>query len=320
MSRRRTVLVGIAVTLLAGLAAGQEHPERIGLWNEDRNAWISAFHADAVAATSGSVAATSGSEIYYSTGKYWTVKRIEDQAADFDQRFGSAKEHGLEEGTYPSLDFCEPEPEVAILGQGPFPETQSLDGTLLLAEVAATATVSEIIPGFSRMGGPMILLVLSDVTTLTDRSPVPAYALLRVRSMVIHDKVFCDRDVHFTYQPQVGDRIVAIGSWDRGVVTFGPKTTSLFGKIDGSGTPHWQSWNVPSYDVGDLASVVARLNQMESEGLLSTTRHLSRLEYMAAERHEFADALGHSECPVSRIDTGTDGRLSVDVSCTETNR
>ena len=126
--------------------------------------------------------------------------------------------------------------------------------------------------------------------------------------------------MHFTYQPQVGDRVVAVGSWDRGVVTFGPKTTSLFGKTDGSGTPHWQSWNVPSYDVGDLASVVARLNQMESEGLLSTTRHLSRLEYMAAKRHEFADALGYSECPVSRIDTGTDGRLSVDVSCTETNR
>lgn len=209
---------------------------------------------------------------------------------------------------------------MVILGQGPFPETQSLDGTLLLAEVAATATVSNIIPGFSRTGGPAVLLVLSDVTTLTGRSPVLDYVLLPVRSMVIHDKVFCDRDADFTYQPQVGDRIVAIGSWDRGVVTFGPITTGLLGKIGGSGTPRWQSWNVPSYDVGHLASVVARLDQMESEGLLSTTRHLSRLEYSAGERHEFAAALGYSGCPVSRIATDTDGRLSVELSCRETNR
>ena len=299
--------------LLAGLAAGQEHPERTGLWGEDRNAWVAASHADAVAATSGSDAhGELSSDI-----DHWTVERIEAQAADFNERFGSAKEHGLEEGAYPSLDFCAPEPEVVILGQGPFPETQSLEGTLLLAEVAATATVSQIIPGFSIMGGPVVLLALSDVTTLTDRSPVPDYVLLPVRSMVIHDKVFCDRDVHFTYQPQVGDRIVAIGSWDRGVVAFGPMTTGLFGKLDGS---DWQSWNVRGVAVRDLAAVVARLDQLESEGLLSTTRHLSRLEYMAAERHEFADALGYSGCPVSKIDTGTDGRPSVAVSCRETNR
>lgn len=183
--RSKTIQVGIAVMLLAGPAAGQEHPGRTGLWGEDRNAWVAASHADAVAATSGSDASWRAVKRH----PHWTVERIEAQAADFNERFGSAKQHGLEEGTYPSLDFCEPEPEVVIMGQGPFPETQSLEGTLLLAEVAATATVSQIIPGFSIVsGGPVVLLALSDVTTLTDRSPVPDYVLLPVRSMVIHDK------------------------------------------------------------------------------------------------------------------------------------
>ena len=314
MKRSRRIRVTILAAMLAVPAVAQEHPDRIGRWGEDRYAWIAASQIGAVA-TAGDLAtlAETSSDV-----DFWTVERIGEQIADFTGRFGSAEEQGLAEGSYPSTDFCY-EPEIVVLGQGPFPETKSLDGTLLLAEVAVTATVSGIVPGFSIMGGPTVLLNLSDVTLLTDRSPIPQYALLPLRSMVINGSVFCDAIVGFAYQPQVGDRIALFGSWDRGVVPLGPVTTSMIGKVGDSGTA-WNSWSVSVDRVGDVDSVIARISEMESEGLLATTLHLSRQAYMAEDRHDFADALGYGDCSVSGIDTGGDGRLNLDLSCRETER
>lgn len=300
------------IALLAVPMVAQEHPERIGRWDTDRSAWVAASQVGVVA-TVGDLA------VLVETTRettLWTVERIGIQIEDFARRFESAEKHGLEEGSYPSPDFCY-KPKILVEGQGPFPETSSLDGTLLLAEVAVTATVSEIVPGFSVMGGPTVLLALSDVTTLTSRSPVPVYALLPLKSMVINGSVFCHADLTLTYQPQIGDRIALFGAWDRGVVPLGPRTTSLIGKLDNSGTVDWNSWNV---FVDDPASVTSRLNEMESKGLLSTTTHLARQEYMAQERQVFAASLGYDDCMVSGIETGTEGELTPDLFCREPER
>ena len=118
--------------------------------------------------------------------------------------------------------------------------TTSFAATLLLSEVAVGAEVSNIIPGFTILGGPAVLLELSSVDVWRSDSPDPEYALVPLRSLVIGGSVFCDEDVGTDYLPQLGTSVIVIGAWgDKAVVPYGPKTTGVLLETKDDGTLKW---------------------------------------------------------------------------------
>lgn len=307
MTKLLAGLVALLLPLAAFLATplvAQDHPETLGSLGEGRHAWVAASHF-----TDNHV-------------DDWLVANLQHQIDGFARRFGSIEEQGLAEGDYPSAAFCT-KPMVSVVGSPPIPEIMNLDGTLLLSEVAVTATVDEIIPGFSIFGGPSVLLALSDVVALTDRSPSPAYALMRIESMVINGSVFCDvdssPDATFDYQPSIGDRVVVIGAWDKGVVEIGYLRTSLFGKIDGE-VVDWYSWNVARPRPRAIDVLLGRIEALETQGLMASTLHLARQEYISSDRMEFADQLRHNTCPIANLTEIDGGQLIPSLICRETDR
>ena len=304
---RRGATAGIALlaVVLGGVTFAQDHPDTIGRFGTDRHAWLAASHLDDV---------LDNLDPAY-------LDQIERQIADFNHRFGSTEEQGLAENSYSSSSFCAaPRFPGITSGHGGIMETTSIDGTLLLAEVAVIATVTKIIPGFSALGGPTVLLELSDTAPLTNRSPVPEYSLVPLKSMVINGSVFCHhgRD-GFDYRPQVGDRLVLIGPWTKSAVTFGAVTTSLLGKLNGDDGPEWHTWNVAPWP-NDFDDLVEHIAALESKGLLSATAHIASQRYGTDDRGEIGSAIGLSRCPVTGLNETTDGRLIPELSCDETDQ
>ena len=319
-SSARILVLGIATTLLAGLAAGQEYPESLGDSLGDWPLWRAASKS---VEPDGSIrwSLPDFGEIDRATA-IWAREKIDQ----FRNKFGSAESQGLEELSYPSQTYCYVPGYETVTTLLPDPEVGTLDGTLLLSEVAVTATVSEIIPGFSGAAGPMVLLRLSDGAQLTDRSPIPAYVLLPLQRMVIGGFPFChDRNEGVDYGPELGDRVVVIGSWYSSIVLLGKQETGMLFKLepDGRLQPVYASGSTEVLE--RIGSLTAYLGRLESGGLLEATEHVARQSPGARDRLEFARAIrssvaGRDGCPVAGLSVSSDGAWNLSFDCPEAER
>jgi len=146
-------------------------------------------------------------------------EKFEYQMAKFKRLFGSAAEHGLDDGVVAPKKFCPPE---LSLGWGD-KIAENLGSILLLSEVAVKATIDSVALGFSAGGSPKALVRLKDVEPLTRRSPSPEYAVFPIGQLVARGHVFCGNrgqigtgEYRGPYQPRAGSRIVVTGGWRDG--------------------------------------------------------------------------------------------------------
>jgi len=298
----------VLAAVIGPAAYAQNYPERIGEMYGDGAVWIAALKS---VEPDGSVtwAVPDLAQV-----DPWTAKVARKQIDDFKSRFGSIADHGLEDLSYPPLRFCTDE-DLSDVATIPDVLPRSVDGALLLSEVAVTATVSEIVPGFSGMGGPMAMLHLSDVSALTSRSPIPDYALVHLKRMVIDGTVFCDRDLGVDYKPGVGDRVVVIGSWFNGVVPQGYLTGGIFRRIAPGGTIDPLPWQT----IRSLDALQGNVDRLESKGLLAETAQVARALY-SKERSTLSQAVdrptaGGARCRVDNLSTFEDGSWTVEFDC-----
>ena len=208
------------------------------------------------------------------------------QSEQFREKFGSAREHGLVEGQLPPDRFCTVRGiggGLAILG----PDSGTrFGGALLLAEVAAIATVKEIIPGFTYGAWAESLLVLEDATPLHDFSPIPSYALVQVGRVVAEDRVFCG-GYGMEFDPVIGSRVVVLGSWHQAVVPFGPGHSGAFAVVGKDGhSLHWQ-YAPRRTELDNLVDLQARVDEAVAGNLFSLTADLIHLEEGSRERRKF---------------------------------
>ncbi len=242
--------------------------------------------------------------------------------------------YGLEDGL-PSQEqeFCAP--RFPLFVSPPAPESGRFDTTLLLSDVAVSATIGEAIPGFDHLGNPVMLFPLSDGVPLRGSSPIPGYALVPVDRMVYRGRVFCrlvgPRFWETDDPPEVGDRVVVIGHWtDGGVVRLGLVLTAALALIDDDGErlewpfPFARRYPDTPASMRDLSS---RVGEAESGGLFELTRHLVSQESGSPERRAFSASWEHHHrggcrvvraehrpgfgvVPVSKICSRSDGQTT----------
>ena len=319
MRSARILVLGIAAALLAGLVAGQGYPESLGESLGDWPLWRAA-----------SKSVEPDGSIKWSLPDFGQIDRAtaiwaKEKVDQFNDKFGSAESQGLAELSYPPESYCYVPDYETVTGAHPTPEVGTLDGTLLLSEVAVTATVSEIIPGFSGGAGPMALLGLSDGVQLTDRSPIPDYVLLHLRRMVIGGIPFChDRDVGVGYEPQIGDRVVVIGSWHNGIVLLGKRETGMLFKLESDGRLQPAYASGSTKNLGTIGALRAYLDRLDSSGFLGATAHLARQSPESSDRLEFARTMRSSaavraECPIDGLSVTRDGAWKLSFGCPESS-
>ncbi|MCY3930404.1 MAG: hypothetical protein OXH70_01675 [Acidobacteria bacterium] len=279
-------VIGNALTLSVAVAlpvAGQQgtvskHPESLDLMD-----WKAASY---VLNPDGSVATER-------TGPR-AARRLTLKSAGFVERYGSAARHGLREGDYPPRELCvggEWTSELVGVSYA-IPESDfKFDASVLLGEVAVTATVSEVMPGFSSEW-PHSLLALTDVVPLHDASPTPAYVLVPVGRVVTHDRVFCGGDPNQSagYNFSEGTRLVVVGSWRQGVVPVvsGAGDSGLLGVIDADGSIDWMMPMIEGAPA-DLARLHQRIDDMAAGGLLELRALTSRQEPYSDDRKMVRD-------------------------------
>ncbi len=321
MSRStRIPMLGVAVTLLAGLVAGQEYPESLGESLGDWPLWRAA-----------SKSVEPDGSIKWSLPDFGQIDRAtaiwaKEKIDQFKEKFGSAESRSLAELSYPPESYCYVPDYERLTVLPPDPEIGTLEGTLLLSEVAVTATVSEIIPGFSGGAGPMVLLGLSDGVQLTDRSPIPDYVLIPLRRMVIGGIPFChDRDEGVDYEPQLGDRVVVIGAWLSGIVSTESRVTGMLFELKSDGRLERAFASGSTKSLGTIGALRAYVDRLDFGGFLEATAHLARQSPASGARREFArtmrsSAAARAECPIDGLSVTRDGGWTLSFDCPEVER
>lgn len=310
---RRNRLSAVALAVLCGSAAlAQDHPETLGKFHPGYgHEWTAASFA---LNRDGSV---------HERVQPGLRENIEYQTER------SVTDHGLAEGAVPARrphpasghQFCAP---VRTMLE-PLPqETDRFDATMLLSEVAAVATVSDIVPGFRLSGDPQLLVVLSDVQVLRNGSPLPRYVLIPLTGRVIHGKVFCAVNppgwtISIEGSAIVGDRIVVMGAWrDDAVVEVGLNRTGAVAFVKADET---LDWNFAGRHDGpsNLLELDERFNEARSAGLFDLTHELLSEPWGSARRTKLGTTLGElsghfSECHVQGFEID-DGDLRFVPSC-----
>ncbi len=224
--------------------------------------------------------------------------KLEREAAVFDQRFGSARDHGLEEGES-APDYCGPyDADSSTITYAP-PETTDVELALMLAEVAVTATTSEVIPGFDAEGNPYVLLALSEIDPLFSDSQLPAYALVAVESLVIGDRVYCGTMPFANttpYQPRAGGR-VALGGFlasSSTTIVVDPVHDGFLAASEVANSQFRLNWKSHARKQGPtrMAGLRVLADGLVSRGLRDLTRDLRSLDVSEEEYDErigFAD-------------------------------
>ncbi len=268
-------MTSLAAMLIAALLVAQQptiqarpgHPETLKLMD-----WRAATYA---LNPDGTVAAE--------RNERETARTLALKSTGFAEKFGSAARYGLKEGDYPPLELCVGGEWSSLLEGVSYaiPESDfNFDASVLLGEVAVTATVSEVIPGFSGEW-PYSLLALTEVAPLHDASPTPGYVLVPVGRVVIHDRVFCGGDPTQSagYNFFSGTRLAIVGSWRQGVVPVvsGAGNSGLLGVIDSDASIDWM---MPLIDgaPADLAGLHQRVHDMAVGGLLELRALVSQQE------------------------------------------
>jgi hypothetical protein len=222
-----------------------------------------------------------------------TRRRLEEQFAWFDERFGGSPEAAaLVADPLPSGDgierrYCMPWPVIDV----PPPEVYGGDfeTKLLLSEVAVLATISDFIPGFSG-AAPDVLVALSEVAALHDRSRSPAYFLLPVGQFVTNGRVFCGGPEANDRYPnlKIGDRIVLLGRWDQGVVWTGGALTYDLAVVVEDESLLWQAHRADA-PPKTLPLLRQRVDEAVQGGLLDMTAPLRLEQSHSPKRLEFSE-------------------------------
>ncbi len=223
-----------------------------------------------------------------------TARTLAFKSAGFAEKYGSAARYGLKEGDYPPLELCvggEWSPDLMDVWYATPESRFKFDASLLLGEVAVTATVSDVIPGFSRYW-PYSLLALTDVVLLHDASPTPGYVLVPVGRVVTHDRVFCGGDPTRSagYDFSSGTRLAIVGSWHQGVVPVvtGAGDSGLLGVIDSDGSINWMMPLIEGAPA-DLPRLHQRVHDISVGGLLDLQALASRQKPFSRDRKMVRD-------------------------------
>lgn len=221
-------------------------------------------------------------------GLYPEARRlVNEQSEKFRATFGSAAEHGLQEGRLPPEEFC----TVKSIGAGYGllgPDSRGEFGSgLLLAEVAVVATVTDVVPGIDRLAWVESLLELGDAVRLHNRSPIPEYVLVPTQRVVAEDRVFCG-GYGAEFDPVVGSRVVVIGAWVQGVVPLGPGpgNSTMLATVQKDG--ELLRWSHGSSGPGNLVDLQARVDEAVDGNLFSLASHLVQRREGAKKRKKFA--------------------------------
>lgn len=195
---------------------------------------------------------------------------------------------------------------------------------LLLTDTTVRATVSEIVPGYG-MGGPALLLVLSDVTPLRPGSRIPAYAVMPVSQYVIAGRLLCHtrgRPFHKEFPPQQGSSIVLIGRTYRGTVALSRSPwVGAIGVPDPNHEEEALIWQFMAYDAPlTVSGVRDRISEALAGGLFDVAAPLAALPPYAPERHEFSELWAdyhYDDCRVTAVDVLDGGSLALTHRCGE---
>ncbi len=281
----RNLLLAIAMAVTFGSAGmGQEMPPLPETWGRYWPDWGHEWMSVSVALNpDGSVSSKLPDK---------SREKFEEQIAKFERLFGSASEHGLEEGVVAPKKFCPPEGTIAWGNK----IAENLGSILLLSEVAVKATIDSVSLGFGTGGYPKALIGLTDVEPLRSRSPVPEYAVFPIGQLVAHGHVFCGHrgqigtgEYRGPYQPRVGSQIVLIGGWRDGTVFLGSSDAWYAELNDGA-----LEWRFGGYEGRTLEDVTNLISRLETRGLFEQTDHLARAEQHSKERVRFGQAWGRA--------------------------
>jgi len=233
------------------------------------------------------------------------------------------------EAELPPPESCAPMQVIAS-----YPTTESGDHfgtTLLLSDVAMTATVHEAIPGFDEVGNPVVLFALADAVRLHPYASTLEYVLVPFDRLLVHGRVFCLSNGPGTWwrgalPPAPGDQVVVIGSWSAdGVVRMGRYRHSGALVRIREGSEELADWlfaatKASPRSMADLREEVARV---ASGGLFALTTHLVGQNSGSAERRAFGKRwreLHQGGCVVVRAEEQPGTGLMPVVSCPPSRR
>ena len=195
---------------------------------------------------------------------------------------------------------------------------------LLLADTTVLATVSEIVPGYG-MGGPALLLVLSDVAPLRPGSPAPSYAVMPVSQYVIAGRLLCHsrgRSFHNEFLPQEGTSIVLMGRTYHATVALSRSPwVGAIGVPDRNHDDEPLIWQFMAYDAPRTVSGVQdRISEALAGGLFDLAAPFAALPPYAPERHEFSELWAdyhYDDCRLVTVQPLRDGSLALTHRCGE---
>lgn len=210
-------------------------------------------------------------------------RELEKQQKRFERRFGSAAAHGFSDHDSPPSEFCPRGTYINWMG----PDDGGMFGaTILLSEVAVTASVGDVVLGFRSYGYPAALLALEDAEPLHGRTPIPSYALVPIGEVVVRDRVYCSLG-EVGPVPHVGSRVVVLGSWHAGTVLNAHARTGSYAVLGEDGSLNWRFGTRGSSTIGGLRR---RIREIESRNLFAVTDDLVRQRPNSAERLRFIAA------------------------------
>ena len=298
MNRRILVSTLLVATTLASVVRAQ-HPETLG-YDVDRGyEWVAASR---VLNADGSLNDQPMHE-WLREGVDWQLKH-------------SKVDHGSREGRIPPPESCAT--RLSYVSSPPTEVAGGLfDTTLLLSDVAVTASLEEAIPGFSAHGNPVVLFVMSDVVPLRPGSRLANYLLIPFDRLVVNGRVFCAINPNHQWWPDAehpvpGDRMVVIGaSSNDGVVRMNTwQYTGTVARVR-EGAPLLWGFSVRrGTGPKTFSGLEARIGQAVSGGLFDFAADLALQEYNSEGRREFGELwlnLHGEGCRVQSVETGKRG-------------
>ena len=300
-----SLLILTALAVLFGLTpAVAQHPEQLRLGDTDAR-WVNA-----------EVLLNPDGSIHESVNDSW--RRDLEWQFGWDQHEG-VRQDGYTRETGPN---CPPFP-VETLRPSEL-SSEDFSNILLLTDTTARATVSEIVPGYA-MGGPALLLVLSDVAPLRPGSPVPTYAVMPVSQYVIAGRLLCHsrgRPFHKEFLPQEGTSIVLMGRTYHGTVALSRSPwIGAIGVPDPNQDDESLIWQFMAHDAPlTVSGVQDRISEALAGGLFDLAAPITALPPYSPERHEFSSLWAdyhNDECRIVSVAALDDGSLALDHRCGE---
>ena len=280
------LVAALLLPALPATAQPTEHPETVAYHDPESTSynWILQWHAaSTVLDHDGSVKASLHIPALMRSA-------LDRQLAWFSARYTDSDPlQGQTAGYLSSREYCAP--PLGVADKRP-PEIHGGDfsSVLLLSEVAVTATVSEVIPGFVGTGEPELLFALAHVEPLHDRSRSPTYFMAPVGQFVVNGRMFCGERLWNEVVPRAGDRVVVVGRWNQGIVRMGHSLTGALALTPSNGDP--LTWRFMAVESGPptLSGLRQRTDEAVKGGLFDLAAPLLLKASFSADRERFSES------------------------------